>query len=90
MIVTRTASASAITTESQIPYTSLPVGKTSGSVNTAITWKTSVLKNEIIADIGPLLRAVKKDEPNIANPANKKEKEKIKNARTVSPLIKSL
>ena len=61
-----------------------------GKIKTAATWKTKVLKNEIIAEIGPLFNAVKKDEPKMANPANKNEKEKIKNARIVSPLIKLL
>ena len=75
IIVTHTARASAITTDSQIPIISLPSGKSNGKIKTAATWKTNVLKNEIIAEIGPLFKAVKKEEPKIANPANKNEKE---------------
>ena len=70
--VTITARASATTIENQIPSTPL---KIIGKIITAATWKTRVLINEMIAEIGPLFRAVKNDEPKIANPENKKEKE---------------
>ena len=66
---------SATTTESQIPTTCKLSGKRSGRTRTAITWKSRVLKNDISAEIGPLLSAVKKDEPKIAKPANKNENE---------------
>ena len=36
-----------------------------------------ILKNEISAEVSPSLRAVKKDEPYIAIPENKKENENI-------------
>ena len=54
-----------------------------GRIITAPVWKTSVLINEIIAEVSPSLRAVKNDEPNIANPANKNEKEYIRKPRSV-------
>ena len=62
------AANSATTTEAQIP--SSP--HTSGNNITAAIWKTSVLKNEMMAETSPLLSAVKNDEPNIASPENKK------------------
>lgn len=52
----------------------------SGSISTAAIWNTSVLRNEIAAEIKPLFSAVKNDEPNIEKPANKNENEKMKNA----------
>jgi hypothetical protein len=65
-----TARASAITIESQIPSTLL---KIIGRKITPATWKTRVRIKEIIADMVPLFKAVKKDEPKIANPENKNE-----------------
>ena len=53
--------------DSQIPSTCHNKGK----VNTNMIWKTSVLQNDITALIKPLLREVKKADPNIANPAKK-------------------
>ena len=67
---------SAATIESHTPSSSQNIGK----IMTAATWKTSVLKNEMSADVRPSLKAVKKDEPNIENPENRNENEKILNA----------
>ncbi len=55
----------------------------SGRSKTAKTWKNNVLKNEISAEVRPSPRAVKKDELKMANPANRKEKAKIKKPRSV-------
>ena len=79
MTVTKTAITSATTIESQIP--SIP--KTAGSSITAAISNTSVRKNEIIADVRPSERAVKKEDPKMAKPANKNENENIINPRTV-------
>lgn len=71
--------------ESQIPSTPQKRGR----IKTAAIWNTRVLKNAIDADISPLFKAVKKDEPKIANPENKKQKEKMENplmVRAKSPL----
>ena len=70
---TTVASNSATTNESHTP--SIPIIK--GKKMTADVWNTRVLKKDMIAEINPLLSAVKKDEPKIAIPVNKKEKEKI-------------
>ena len=67
------AISSAITTESHIPSISI----TKGSKSTAAIWNTKVRKNDIVAEIRPLFSAVKKDEPKMARPAKRKEKEKI-------------
>lgn len=53
--------------ESQIPSTS----SNKGNVKTNKIWKISVLQNEIIALMRPLLSEVKNEEPKIANPAKK-------------------
>lgn len=71
---------SAVTMESQIPS----VSQKSGRIRTAPVWNTSVLIKEIAADTRPLFKAVKKDDPKIANPENKNEKEKMEKARSVS------
>ena len=68
-IVITNAINSANTTDNQIP--SIP--KTSGNRSTAPTWNTSVLKNEIIAEMIPLFNAVKKDEPKMLKPLSKNE-----------------
>ena len=78
--VIKTAIASATTIDHQIPFPPQTRGKTI----TAATWKTSVLKNEIIAEIGPLFSAVKNDEPYIAKPEKINEKEQTRNACLVS------
>ena len=70
---------SATTTESQIP--SRPISL--GNKITAAIWKTMVRKKDIIAETRPLFSAVKKDDPKIANPAKRKENEKMKKAFTV-------
>lgn len=64
---------SATTIETQMP--SIP--KISGNNIIAAAWNTNVLKKEIKAEISPLLRAVKKDEPKIAIPAKINEKANI-------------
>ena len=48
--------------------------KNSGSINTAPIWKTSVLAIEIIADIIPLFKAVKKLDVKILHPVSRNEK----------------
>ena len=80
--VTITAKASATIMENQIPLIPSPpsASKINGRVRTAKVWNKSVRKNEIIADTGPLLSAVKKEEPKIAKPVNKNAKEQYKNA----------
>ena len=71
--VTTNASNSATTMEYQMPSISNIIGRKI----TAATWKTRVLINDINAEIRPLLRAVKNDEPNIAIPLKTNENEKI-------------
>lgn len=58
---------SATTTQNQIAF----APKIRGRARINTTWKTSVLKNEIIAEITPLFSAVKNDEPKMLNPANR-------------------
>ena len=67
------AASSATTMDIQIPSSS----NTSGNSITAAIWKTSVLKNDMSAEIRPLLSAVKNDEPKMANPAKRKLNEKM-------------
>ena len=67
------ANISAITIEYQMPSRS----KKMGSIITASDWNTRVRKKDIIAEIMPLLRAVKNPDPQIAIPEKRKEKEKI-------------
>ena len=62
---------STTTIDAQIPSSSQIIGR----IITAAIWKTSVLKNEIIADVRPSLSAVKNDEPKIAIPAKRNENE---------------
>lgn len=52
----------------------------------AATWNTKVRRKEIAAETPPLLNAVKKDDPKIGYPENRKEKEKIEKARTVKSI----
>ena len=56
----------------------------SGSTSTAVIWKTSVLKNDIAADIAPLFRAVKNEDANILNPDITNENANILKACFVS------
>ena len=42
---------------------------------TAITWKMTVLKKDIVAEVKPSFKAVKKDEPKIGIEQNKKQNE---------------
>lgn len=67
--VTTTASDSATITEYHIP--SSP--HISGNSITDATWKTSVLKKDMKADVSPALSAVKNAEPNIPAPTKIKE-----------------
>ena len=74
--VTMTETTSATTIEYQIPS----ICKNTGRISTAAIWNTSVRRNEIAAEISPLLSAVKNDEPKIENPAKRNENENIENA----------
>ena len=80
--MTTTAIASAAMTDDQIPFIPLPpaASKIRGITITATVWNTSVRKNEIMAETGPLLRAVKNEEPKMAKPVNRNAKEQYKNA----------
>lgn len=71
---------SAATMDIQMP--SIP--KISGNINTAATWKINVLRKEINAEMRPSFNAVKKDEPKIAIPEKRKEKEYIIKPRRVN------
>ena len=71
MSVTITAIISAATIEIQIPS----ILQIRGNKRTAAIWKTSVLKNDIKADVKPSLSAVKNEEPKIAIPAKRNENE---------------
>ena len=71
--------ASATVIESQIAF--LP--NTAGKMNIARIWKSSVLKNDIAAEIAPLLSAVKNAEPKMLNPIIKYDVENIRKAYTV-------
>ena len=71
--VTATASTSATTSDSHIPL----VSHIRGSINIAASWNTNVLKKDMTAEVTPSFSAVKKDEPYMAKPENKKEKENI-------------
>ena len=53
----------------------LPIIK--GITKTNVIWNTNVLSIDIDAEIVPLFNAVKKDDVNIENPANKKHNEQI-------------
>ena len=54
MAVTTKVSSSAKRTDDQIPS----IAKKMGRIRTALTWNTRVRKNDIIAEIAPLLSAV--------------------------------
>lgn len=71
-----TAITSAETMESQIPVSPQKTGK----IKTAEIWNTKVRRKEISAEVNPSFNAVKKEEPNMAKPENKKEKEKMAKA----------
>ena len=58
-MVTHKVKSSATATETQIPFMSNIIGR----ISTQASWKTSVRKKEIAAEIGPLFSAVKKAEP---------------------------
>ena len=79
-IITETRErSSAAMIESHTPSSFRKIGR----IITAKTWKRSVLKNDIIAETNPSLSAVKNDEPNMLNPANRKEKQYMVNPLTV-------
>ena len=61
---------SAATIAHQTPFILKKIGK----IIIAAVWKTKILRKEITAEIAPLLRAVKKAEPKIPNPFNRKER----------------
>ena len=54
-------------TADQIP--TLP--STNGTIKTVKIWKTSVLKNEMIAEVMPSFSAVNRDDEKILNPESK-------------------
>ncbi len=64
--------ASATATAHQIPL----MPNTIGSINTAASCITSVLRKDMVADTSPLPRPVKKPEPNTLNPQNRNDMEK--------------
>lgn len=70
---THVAAAASSATIMDIHMPSIPHSR--GRIRTAAAWNSSVLKNEINADVSPSFNDVKKDEPKIAVPANRKEKE---------------
>ena len=70
-IVTPVARTSAAVMDSHIPSTPQIMGRS----RTADTWKTRVRRKDIAAETTPLPRAVKKDEPKIPKPANRKDRE---------------
>ena len=77
--VTATAITSAATIDHQIPFNPQIMGK----IMTAATWITSVRRKAMAADVSPSLRAVKNEEPKIANPENRNETENMEKACTV-------
>ena len=62
--VTHRVSASATIIALQIPF----ISRKTGRIRIAPIWNTSVLINEITAEITPLFKAVKKLEPKILKP----------------------
>ena len=74
------AISSATTTENQSPFTP----KNSGRMRIAPSSKTSVRRNEIIAEVTPSFSAVKKPEPKIANPIKKKDSPKMRKPDSVN------
>ena len=63
------AATSAIATDHHIE--SPPI--TAGRISTARSWNTRVRRNEIVAEIRPLLSAVKNPEAKIFSPAKRKD-----------------
>ena len=60
-VLTIRARSSAKVIDSQTPSSLRMIGR----MERATSWKTRVLKNDMIADTMPLLRAVKKDDANM-------------------------
>ena len=77
------ATVKAMTSAKMMEYQIPSIPNNNGSKSTARISNTRVRKNEIVAEIRALFRAVKKKEPKIAAPANRKEKEYMKNPRSV-------
>ena len=48
------------------------------------TWNTKVRRKEMMAEVTPSLRAVKKPDPKMAKPMNRKDKAKMRKPFTVS------
>ena len=65
---------SATMTEHHIPVSPHAIGKSI----TAATWNTSVREKDTIAEISPLLRAVKNDDVKMLKPINMKDTEKMR------------
>lgn len=74
------AASSAAATDSQIPSTPSARGRST----TLPHWNTSVRRKEMRAEIRPLLRAVKKAEPKMFSPENRKDRANSRRPRTVS------
>ncbi len=75
MTVTASVNISAVIPESQMPVSP----RSSGRVRMMDTWNTSVLRNEISAESGPLFSAVKKEEPKIFIPQIRNDMAQIRN-----------
>ena len=73
------ASPSATMIAAHMPLSSNAIGKS----NTAPIWNISVRANDTIAEIRPLLRAVKNDEVKMLNPINMNEMEYMRIAVAV-------
>ena len=65
---------SAAAMDSHIPS----ISQTSGSSITAALWKTSVRRKDISAEVRPSLSAVKNEDANMLNPANRNENENMR------------
>ena len=68
-----TAITSAATVENHMPSRLQIRGK----AKTAEHWKMKVRKKEISAEVTPSPRAVKKEEPKIAKPENRKDRKSV-------------
>ena len=79
MRVVNKARSSATTIENQMPSRRKKIGR----INKRDSWYTSVLINEIAAETGPLLSAVKKEDEKIQKPDIKKDSENIRNPLAV-------
>ena len=57
--------------DTQTPSRSQKIGR----IKTQAVWNTRVRRKEMTAEINPLFRAVKKDEPKMLKPQNRKDTE---------------